>query len=104
MLTEVTDDTFDDVVLGNNGIVIVDFWAPWCGPCKVLMPTVEELSTEITSATFVKVNVQDNEIKAQEFGVKALPTLMLFKDGALISARPGGGNKAAIAEWIKNNS
>ncbi len=88
-----TSKTFDDDVLKKEGLVLVDFWAPWCGPCRMVGPIVEEISEEYTDEVLVaKVNVDNNQDLAAKYGVQSIPTILLFKDGkqvdSLIGARP----------------
>ena len=81
-VTELSDNTFKDEVLGNQGVVVVDFWAPWCAPCLTLAPTIEKLADELSSsAKICKVNVDDNKQSASEYGVMSIPTLIIFKAG-----------------------
>ena len=81
-VTELTDDVFDDVVHSSDMPVLVDFWAPWCGPCKMMAPIIEEIAAEYTDkAKICKVNTDDAQDSAVEFGISAIPTIILFKDG-----------------------
>jgi thioredoxin 1 len=77
----VTDDTFDTEVLGSPRPVVVDFWAPWCGPCKAIEPALDELATANAGVEFVKLDIEANQRTADRFGVLSLPTVMLFQDG-----------------------
>jgi thioredoxin 1 len=77
----VTDDTFDTEVLGSARPVVVDFWAPWCGPCKAIEPALDELATANAGVEFVKLDIEANQRTADRFGVLSLPTVMLFQDG-----------------------
>ncbi len=91
-IVEATDQTFETVIK-NNKLILVDFWAPWCGPCRRLNPVIEELSTELDGkVTFAKLNTDENVNTATRFGVMSIPTLIVFKDGqkvdALIGAHP----------------
>jgi thioredoxin 1 len=104
MASSVTDNNFEVEVLKNNQLVLVDFWAPWCGPCKMLTPIIEELASELASKVkIVKMNIDENPNVPSEFGVRSIPTLMLFKNRVLIDSKIGVLPKAKIAEWINSN-
>jgi len=95
-LIELTDDTFDSTV--NDGVVLVDFWAPWCGPCKMLTPIIEELADEYAGkATICKMNTDDHREAAVQFSISAIPTLILFKDGQVDKKWVGLTTKDDIA-------
>ena len=98
---ELTDAEFDSVVNGSDIPVLVDFWAPWCGPCKMLAPIVEEISNEYTGKVKVcKVNTDDNRDSAIDFGIQAIPTLMLFKGGRIEKKWVGLTSKKDIVASI----
>jgi thioredoxin 1 len=98
---EVTDSSFKSEVLEAQGQVVVDFWAPWCGPCKQLGPGFEEVATEkADQVKCVKVNIDDNPEIASELGIRSIPTLMLFKDGQKIESKLGAMSKTAIISWL----
>jgi thioredoxin 1 len=80
-LTEVTDNNFQAEVLESETPVLVDFWAPWCGPCRIIAPSLEELNDEIENLRVVKLNVDDNQQTAAQYGVMSIPTLIVFKNG-----------------------
>ena len=80
-ITDVTDDNFQAEVLENDTAVLVDFWAPWCGPCRVIAPSLEEIAEEKDDLRIVKLNVDDNQATAARYQVMSIPTLLLFKDG-----------------------
>jgi thioredoxin 1 len=80
-LKEVTDNNFQAEVLESDGPVLVDFWAPWCGPCRVVAPVLEEIASEREDLTIVKLNVDDNQQTAAQFEVLSIPTMILFKNG-----------------------
>ena len=81
-INEVSDTTFQAEVLESETPVLVDFWAPWCGPCRVVAPVLEEIANERTDVRIVKLNVDDNQQTAAQFGILAIPTMVLFRNGA----------------------
>ena len=102
-VTDTTDDNFDTDVLQADKPVIVDFWAEWCGPCKQISPHLEELAAENDGVKVVKVNVDDNVMTASRFGVRGMPTLMIFKDGKVAATHLGAMSKSRISEWVSEN-
>ena len=80
-ITEVTDSTFHTEVLEADGPVLVDFWAPWCGPCRVVAPVLEEINAERENLKIVKLNTDENQVTASKYQILSIPTLMVFKDG-----------------------
>jgi thioredoxin 1 len=100
-IDEVTDDSFKAEVLESNVPVLVDFWAPWCGPCRAIAPVLEELSGEYEGrARIVKMNVDDHQNTAAGYGVRSIPNLILFKDGQVAGQVVGAVAKAKLAETI----
>ena len=95
-LTDVTDANFQSDVLDNDGPVLVDFWAPWCGPCRVVHPVLEEMDAEREDLTIVSLNVDDNQQTAAKYEVLSIPTMILFKDGQLVKKLIGAQPKARI--------
>ncbi|WP_274653881.1 thioredoxin [Paenibacillus humicola] len=104
-ITHVTDQTFGTSVKGQEGTVLVDFWAPWCGPCKALAPILDELEAESESRYRVaKVNVDDNPQTAEQLGIMSIPTLVLFRDGAAVDKTVGFRSKAELKAWIDSRA
>jgi thioredoxin 1 len=103
-MEHVTDDDFESEVLKSEKPVIVDFWAEWCGPCRILGPRFEELSKEMTKVKFVKLNVDENQGTAAEYGIRSIPTLLIFKDGEvagnIVGALPKEMLKAKIESFL----
>ena len=100
-LININKDSFDKVVSTNTKPVIVDFWAPWCGPCKALGPILEELKQELADKVDIyKVNVDENTDLAQEKGVQSIPTILLYKNGALAQTIVGLKSKEELSEAI----
>ena len=100
----VTDDTFEAEVTNADVPVVVDFWAEWCGPCKQIGPSLEELSDEYDGKVkIVKVNVDENPNSPAQMGVRGIPALFLFKDGQVVSNKTGAAPKAALADWINSS-
>lgn len=100
-VAEFSDDTFQQDVLSSGQPVLVDFWAPWCGPCRMIAPLVEELAAENQGSFKVgKINIDDNPMAAQNFGVNSIPTLMIFKDGEVVERFVGVQPKARLQQAI----
>ena len=97
----VSDSSFEDDVLNSSEPVVVDFWAEWCGPCKQIGPALEEISNELSDKVRVaKINIDDNPSTPSKYGVRGIPTLMIFKDGEVASVQVGALPKGKIVEWI----
>ncbi len=98
---KVTDDTFETDVLKADKPVLVDFWAEWCGPCKQIAPALEQIAEELGGqVTIAKVNIEDSPTTPSRYGVRGIPTLMLFKGGQMASMKVGAMPKAKILEWL----
>jgi thioredoxin 1 len=99
LVKHITDGEFEGAVA--SGVTLVDFWAPWCGPCKAIAPYLDELAGEYgDSAKIVKINIDENQGVASQFGVMSIPTLLLFKDGQMAAKKVGAGDKRALKAFI----
>ena len=98
---KVSDADFEAQVLKATEPVVVDFWAEWCGPCKMIAPALEEIAGSLNGKVkIVKLNVDESPATAQKYGIMSIPTLMLFKDGQLASRQVGAAPKAKLEQWI----
>jgi len=101
-MNSVTDSSFAADVLSAPGPVLVDFWAEWCGPCRQIAPALEELSKDMADkVTVVKLNIDENPETPTKFGVRGIPTLILFKNGAIASTKVGALPKSKLYEWVQ---
>ena len=99
--SKVTDATFEADVLNSSEPVVVDFWAEWCGPCKMIGPSLEEIATEMAGKVkIVKMNVDENPGVPGTFGIRSIPTLILFKDGKAASQKVGAAPTGDLVKWI----
>jgi thioredoxin 1 len=102
-LTQVSDDSLEADVLNATGPVLVDFWAEWCGPCKQIAPMLEEMAKELEGrVTIAKVNIDHNPQTPSKYGVRGIPTLILFKDGQVAGTKVGTAPKSALVEWVES--
>jgi thioredoxin 1 len=106
MTTHVSDATFGEEVLNAKEPVLVDFWAEWCGPCRAISPVLEELSTELAGKVkIVKLNIDENPSTTVKYGVRSIPTMILFKDGEAADMKIGAGTpKAGLAKWLSSHA
>jgi thioredoxin 1 len=98
---EITKENFQKEVMESDKPVLIDFWAAWCGPCKMLSPTIEEIAGEVTDAKIAKVNVDEQPELAQQFNVMSIPTLVVMKDGKVANTSVGARPKADILNMLK---
>ena len=103
MVDKVTDATFDRDVLKASGPVVVDFWAEWCGPCRMIAPALEEIAGQLgDKVKIVKLNVDENPNTAAKYGIMSIPTLMMFKNGEIASRQVGAAPKQKLHQWISS--
>ena len=102
-MKNVTDATFEAEVLKASGPVLVDFWAEWCGPCRQIAPALEDLSKDLEGkVTVVKLNIDENPGTPGKYGVRGIPTLMLFKDGQVTATKIGAQSKSGLFSWVES--
>ncbi len=103
-IVHVTDNDFDDTVLKASGPILVDYWAEWCGPCKMIAPILDEIATDYHGKlTVAKLNIDENPATPQRYGVRGIPTLMLFKAGEVEATKVGALTKSQLAAFIESN-
>jgi thioredoxin 1 len=101
---KVTDASFEADVINSTVPVVVDFWAEWCGPCKMIGPSLEEIAKELgPKAKIVKINIDENPGSPSKYGVRGIPTLMVFKDGKLAATKVGAAAKNQLQSWIESS-
>jgi thioredoxin 1 len=102
---KVTDSSFETDVLKASGPVVVDFWAEWCGPCRMIGPALEEISSEMNGqVTIAKINIDENPGIASQLGIRSIPTLMIFKDGQKVDQKIGAAPKGDLQRWIQKSA
>ena len=100
----VSDASFETDVLKSAGPVLVDYWAEWCGPCRMIAPILDEVATELKGKlTVAKLNVDENQAVPGKYGIRGIPTLMLFKDGAVVGTKVGALSKSQLTAFINDN-
>jgi thioredoxin 1 len=103
-IIEVTDDSFEDEVLNSSEPVLVDYWAEWCGPCKMITPVLEEIASDYSGKIkVVKLNIDDNPDTPPKFGIRGIPTLMLFKGGEVEATKVGALSKSQLTAFIDSS-
>lgn len=102
-MLDVTDENFSEVIK-NSTLTIIDFWAPWCGPCRMLSPVFEQVAADMgTRAVFGKVNIDDNPDAASKCGVRSIPTLIMFRSGEVVDSKTGVVPKESIVSWVESH-
>ena len=102
-VSEVSDETFEAEVIGSDKPVLVDYWAEWCGPCLQIGPALKEIAEEMNDKVIIaKLNIDDNPVTPTKFGVRGIPTLMLFKDGQVAATKVGALPKNKLVEWLES--
>ncbi len=103
-IVHITDESFEDEVLNAHGAVLIDYWAEWCGPCKMIAPILDELAEEYGERVkIVKLNIDENPETPPKYGIRSIPTLMLFKDGNVEATKVGAVSKSQLADFIEQN-
>ncbi len=105
MSVSVTDQNFQTEVLNSAVPVVVDFWAEWCGPCKMMSPIVDEISNEFSGQVkVVKINIDENPNIPTQYGIRGIPTFIVFKNGQAVETKVGGMSKSQLSDWVKKTA
>ena len=103
-IVQLTDDSFESDVIKASGLVLVDFWAEWCGPCKMIAPLLNDIAEEYADTVTVgKLNIDDNAATPPKYGIRGIPTLLLFKEGNIVDTKVGALSKTQLKEFLDNN-
>ncbi|WP_448549484.1 thioredoxin TrxA [Thalassotalea fusca] len=103
-IVQLTDDSFEADVINASGLVLVDFWAEWCGPCKMIAPLLSDIAEEYAGqVTVAKLNIDQNDGTPPKYGIRGIPTLLLFKDGNVVDTKVGALSKTQLKEFLDNN-
>ncbi|MBR1841366.1 MAG: thioredoxin [Alphaproteobacteria bacterium] len=102
MTQPLTDNQFESSVLNSKGLVLVDFWAEWCGPCRQLGPILEAIDNNMQDVTIYKMNVDDSPAVAGQYGLRSIPTMLLFKDGKQVDTKVGLQSESTLTSWLES--
>lgn len=101
---EIKNNDFENQIEQKKGYALIDFWAPWCGPCRMMSPIIDDIAKEINNISFFKANVDEEQELSSRFRVSSIPFFVLFKDGKAIASRTGGSSKEEFVDWLKTQT
>ncbi len=101
---EIKNNDFENQIEQKKGYALIDFWAPWCGPCRMMSPIIDDIAKEINNISFFKANVDEEQELSSRFRVSSIPLFVLFKDGKAIASRTGGSSKEEFIDWLKTQT